>query len=102
MVPRRFIVSQRVAASAGGTVAKSGDIVLARVGRNLSLKVARVSRGSVLISDCIWVLEPFPGQAEALFNNLTSLEGRALLDAAAHGVGARFLTANSLLKLSFS
>lgn len=98
-VPRRFVLNKEYQGVVAGTTARAGDVLVARVGRNLSDKICRVGRGVVAVSDCFLVLRPNPGEEDKLFKVLTSPRGRSAIDAIAHGVGARFITANALMTL---
>lgn len=95
-VSRAFCIESPGKVPKNAVAAQPGDILLARVGRNFSEKVAEVERGFVPISDCVFALRPKPGQGKKLMAFLSSTEGRAALNAAAHGVGARFITVNAL------
>lgn len=81
------------------TIAREGDILLARVGRNLTSKIALVKKGSSLISDCIFRLEVPYHYREKVFNFLVSETGREQLSKRAHGTGASYLTTAMLLQL---
>lgn len=98
-VPRQFRLTKEAHQAVSGLVAVPGDILLARVGRNLEQKVCTVTRGAVAVSDCILVLRVEPKHQVRALNYLTSTMGRAALLAAAHGVGASFITIESLLSL---
>jgi type I restriction enzyme M protein len=82
-----------------GPVAQPGDIVIARVGRNLHEKVAMVARGRYAISDCIFLIRPKAGRGKQILDFLRSEYGREALAATAHGVGAKFITATALSDL---
>lgn len=99
-VPKEFLLKCTI--NVDGVIAHSGDILLARVGRNLSSKICMVKNGSVVVSDCIFILrikEPF---RDLVFRYLRSDSGRRALDTAAHGVSAKFLTTNALLDLKYN
>lgn len=98
-VPPHFLLSKKAARAATGVLSQAGDILLARVGRNLEHKACKVSRGTVVVSDCVLVLRVDPEYRERAFTFLTSKAGRAALFAASHGVGARFITTEALLCL---
>lgn len=100
-VPKAYRLSRKTEETATGIIASTGDILLARVGRNLSLKVCMVRSGRVAISDCILLLKVVPEYQEAILTYLRSDSGRLALEAASHGVGAKFITKNSLLELTF-
>lgn len=99
-VPNEFVLSQAVAEELPGAVARAGDILLARVGRNLEEKVCSVTRGFVAISDCVFVLRVQAEYRTRVLSRLLSSDGRKALAALSHGVGARFITVDSLLNLS--
>ena len=98
-IPRKFLLNKEHRRVIAGATARAGDVLVARVGRNLSGKICRVVRGVVAVSDCFLVLRPNPGEQDNLFKALTSPRGRSAIDAIAHGVGARFITANALMTL---
>ncbi|MEY0889487.1 class I SAM-dependent DNA methyltransferase [Providencia rettgeri] len=80
-------------------VANSGDILLARVGRNLSKKITLVTYGEMAISDCIYkIVVPIKWRT-IVFEYLCSEAGRASLMARTRGTGARYLTKSMLLSL---
>ncbi len=97
-IPSGFQVPPREVEALGGNYASKGDILVARVGRNLSRKVVLVDKGPVLITDCFFSLSP-KGSPEEILQLLTSDTGRAQLDRISQGVGARFITAARLLDL---
>lgn len=99
VVPRQFWLTKEEQHTASGVLAQPGDILLARVGRNLDQKVSTVTRGTVAVSDCILVLRVEPKYQESALSYLTSAKGRAALLAASHGVGAAFITMDALLSL---
>lgn len=80
-------------------VASSGDILIARIGRNLSKKITLVTCGEMAISDCIYkIIVPIKWR-EIVFEYLCSEAGRASLIARTQGTGARYLTKSMLLSL---
>lgn len=99
-VPSDFVLSKAMAETLPGAVARAGDILLARVGRNLEQKVCSVTRGFVAISDCVFVLRVKAEYRKRVLKRLQSADGRKALSALSHGVGARFITVESLLNLS--
>ena len=98
-VPRQFWLTTNAQRCAAGVFARPGDILLARVGRNLEQKVTTVTRGVVAVSDCILILRVEPKHQGRAFKYLTSTTGRSALLAASHGVGARFITIEALMSL---
>jgi type I restriction enzyme M protein len=101
-VPSSFVLSKQDSSVATGLVAMPGDILVARVGRNLEGKVCRVRRGYVILSDCIFALRVLPEYREPVFSFLTSQAGRDALASASHGVAARFITTEALLNIKIS
>ncbi|MRR56447.1 MAG: hypothetical protein EG822_18435 [Deltaproteobacteria bacterium] len=99
--PPAFRLSHENNETTTEVVASPGDILVARVGRNLSQKVCMVRSGRVAISDCIWLLRVVPEHREAILAYLRSAKGRNALEAACHGVGAKFITKSALLEITF-
>ena len=100
-VPTKFIQSANKTTSLRETykIAKAGDILIARIGRNLHEKICLLPRGTCVISDCIFAVRTAPEHREALLTYLLSDDGRAALKAASHGVGAKYLTRSDVLGL---
>lgn len=82
-----------------GIIAQKGDILLARVGRSLHLKVAYVQEGQSFISDCVYRIRVQPKDRAKVLKALSSSNGSSLLLAASHGVGAKVLSKRDLLAL---
>ncbi|KAI3594345.1 hypothetical protein D9X30_0577 [Cupriavidus sp. U2] len=100
-VPREFRLPRALATSnEGAIVASKGDILIARVGRNLEQKVAVVASGKIVLSDCVFRLKPKSGKYTELIEFLCSDAGRNQLSALSHGVSAKFITKKALLNLS--
>ncbi len=101
-VPNRFYLSNKNASLYDGRVAEKGDILIGRVGRNLSSKICMVSRkGFVPISDCVIALRAKECIRDELFKFLRSAHGRECIETGAKGVGAKFITASSLSEIKF-
>ena len=81
------------------TVAGPGDILIARVGRNIGDKLIGVSHGYVAISDCIFRLRVQPEHQMIAMQTLSSATGMEWLRCHAYGVAARHLNKADLLKL---
>ncbi|NIJ07616.1 type I restriction enzyme M protein [Sphingomonas vulcanisoli] len=80
-------------------VAEAGDILMARVDRNLHEKVAIVESGRAAVTDCIYRVR-VPAEVRAsVFDALRSPVGTASLRAATKGVSARLLGKADLLDL---
>lgn len=101
-VPRKFITKKTETTTGNFIFAQKGDILIGRVGRNLNQKIWRVTTGSVIISDCIFLLRIDPIYADRVFDFLISANGRECLAGIAHGVGASFITTDALLDISIS
>lgn len=101
-VPSSFVLRKQDSSVATGMVAIPGDILIARVGRNLESKVCIVRKGYVILSDCIFALRVLPAYREPVLSFLTSQSGRDALASASHGVAARFITTEALLNIKIS
>lgn len=101
IVPDKYTLVNDTQEIGNKIFAEHGDILVARVGRNLNRKVCRVRSDRVAISDCILTLRILPIYRETVFTYLRSNAGRQALDAASHGVGAKFITVQSLLDITF-
>lgn len=74
-------------------VAKPGDILIARVGRRCLGRIARVTSGQAIVSDCIIVIRPENEEsAREIWYKLTMPDTKALLYKRSLGVGAKYLT----------
>ncbi|WP_083469102.1 N-6 DNA methylase [Methylobacterium variabile] len=80
-------------------LATAGDILLARVDRQLHRKVGLVIEGAAPITDCIYRIRLPQTMRTAVLSALSSDEGRNLLYSAARGVSARMLSKHDLLHL---
>lgn len=81
--------------------AEAGDILIARVGRNLDTKIVGVRSGSALLTDCVYRLRAPPNERRRLLRNLSSPKGRAWLRSQAYGVGATHIAKASLQAFSY-
>lgn len=98
-----FYITKRESARNKRPTAIYGDILLARVGRNLSEKIAIVElEGEVIVSDCILILRIIDTYRLEVFNFLTSTRGREYLKAISKGVGAQYITAKSVAEIKYS
>jgi type I restriction enzyme M protein len=100
-IPKRLLIPKSKISAVKGVVAQAGDILLARVGRNLQEKVCMLKSGYMSVSDCIFVLRVPIQHRVSLFDYLRSKQGRSVLDSAARGVSARFLTTEAILEIPF-
>lgn len=80
-------------------IAEVGDILMARVDRELHQKITRVAKGSAAITDCVYRIRLPEQHRMAAFKALTSPDGRERIKATTKGVGARLLGKGELLDL---
>lgn len=100
-VPDKFLINEAEALGLGQFVryAKSGDVLIARIGRNLHEKAVILRHGFCVVSDCVFVLRPRQSQLKTLESYFASEECKATLGAVSHGVGAKYITRTDVLKL---
>lgn len=77
--------------------AQAGDILLARVGRNLEHKVLGVRGGLAVLTDCVYRIRVPSVIAKTVLTQLSSDQGRAWLASRSYGVGAKQLSMADLL-----
>lgn len=80
-------------------VAEAGDILMARVDRDLHEKIAFVAKGKAAITDCVYRIRLPERYREIAFRALSCPNGRARIKATTKGVGARLLGKGELLDL---
>lgn len=101
-VPSRFYIRSADESVYPGKLATTGDILVARVGRNLSSKICMVDQeGFVPISDCLIALRANKDNRSELFDFLRSERGRSSIETVSKGVGAKFVTADALREIIF-
>ena len=100
-VPSKFIQSRKKLKSLPHNIkiAEKGDILLARIGRNLQDKVCSVKQTGCVISDCVYALRVAPSYRELVISYLNSEIGKQAIAASSHGVGAKYLARSDLLSL---
>jgi type I restriction enzyme M protein len=101
-MPAAFTLSRKVASAWPTSMAQQGDILVARVGRNLESKICMVRGGFAIVSDCVLVLRVDASYRERVFRFLSGAQGRQALGSASHGVAARFITSEALLNIEMS
>lgn len=101
VVSRKFNMPVPLAKLGKLNLAKPGDILVGRVGRNFEEKVCIVKSGTVAVSDCIFILRVAPEYRDSVFAYLKSSRGREALSFSSHGVGAKFLTIDALQNILF-
>ena len=80
-------------------VAEVGDILMARVDRDLHDKITLIETGKVAITDCVYRIRVPQSYQKSVFSALTSQIGRDSIRAATKGVGARLIGKGDLLDL---
>jgi type I restriction enzyme M protein len=78
-------------------IAEPGDILMARVDRDLQNKVTIVATGRAAITDCVYRIRLPKRHQKRAFASLTSTEVRKRIQAVTKGVGARLIGKNDLL-----
>lgn len=81
-----------------GIVAKKGDILLSRVGKRTIGRIAFITKGECLISDCIFRIRVEKKYQQLVFQSLTSSLGNEWMQAYSHGVCAKVISKSDLLK----
>lgn len=76
--------------------AKTGDILMCRVGKRVVGKVAIVKSGKVVFSDCIYRITVPKRYRQAVLKSFLSQEGKAWLNAFAHGVCSQVISKSDL------
>lgn len=80
------------------TYAQPGDILLARVGRNLEIKIVGVGAGLPILTDCVFRLRVVPKYRELVLNQLSSVRGRDWIASRAYGVSAKQISKTDILQ----
>lgn len=78
--------------------AVAGDVLVARVGRNLEHKVIGVAQGTVALTDCLYKVTVPLELKDSLLTQLHSTFGREWLASRSYGVSAKQLTKADLLE----
>lgn len=78
---------------------RPGDILVARVGRSIPDKIARVEAGIGAISDCVYRLRCPPRHTDRVWRGLRSQTGRSQIEAGLSGLTTRVLPMSALLAL---
>ncbi len=80
-------------------IAEPGDILVARVGRNLERKIVGVARGRRPISDCLFRVRVAPSHRKAVLKALLCKKTSEWIAAHAYGVAARQFSKSDLLRV---
>lgn len=91
--------NQTAAPASGEIMAELGDILLARVGRDLHTRICMVQGGAMPITDCIYRIRVPESIRDQVFRSLISEDGREMIRSRSHGVSARHLPKDYLLDL---
>ena len=83
----------------GRRIAEPGDILLARVDRDLHKKICVVASGRAVLTDCIYRIRVPATWRDTVIRGLLSGAGQAALLRVSRGVGARMLNKEDLLDL---
>ena len=102
VVPSKFLQPLKKLANLPPNIkfAIKGDILIARIGRNLQDKICLVPRGGCVISDCVYALRVNAPYHDAVMAYLTGAAGRRALEASSHGVGAKYISRGDLFSLN--
>lgn len=79
--------------------ARTGDILLSRVGRNLEDKICLVNSGVADVTDCVYIIRAPAIHRNRIFKSLSSGLAHLWLKEIAHGVSARQLPKTDLLNI---
>ncbi|WP_343577267.1 N-6 DNA methylase [Pseudomonas sp.] len=82
--------------------ASPGDIIIARVGRNLESKIVGVESGFPMLSDCLYRLRCPANHRDNLLRQLCSEAGQAWIVSRVYGVSARQLSKSDLMGFPLS
>lgn len=80
-------------------MAEIGDILLARVDRELHRKICLIVQGKAVITDCVYRIRVSPNWRQSVSRALLSPHGQSELIRASRGVGARMLNKEDLLNM---
>lgn len=83
----------------GYLIARPGDILLARVGRNLSQKIALINSGYAIVSDCLFIIRSQTQEQQSIFDYLVSEQGQTTIESLTYGVAARQISKKQLCNL---
>jgi type I restriction enzyme M protein len=79
--------------------AEPGDILVARVDRNLHRKVCIVTHGKSPVTECVFRIRLAPQWQQPVLRALTSPAGKARLQSTARGVAARMIARSDLVRM---
>ncbi|MCF8582551.1 hypothetical protein L2X67_22510, partial [Enterobacter ludwigii] len=76
--------------------AEAGDLILARVGRNLHTKICIIKKGRMPITDCLFRIRGNREVLDRIYKTFCSEYGQAFMKAMMSGVSAKHITLSSL------
>lgn len=80
-------------------VAREGDILMCRVGKRCVGKIAYITQGNIVISDCIYRIRVPEGVRMQLIHYFNSSEGQEWIKTMSHGVCSKVISKIDLLAL---
>ncbi|WAW10991.1 N-6 DNA methylase [Oxalobacter vibrioformis] len=96
-IPTKFNIKNSLLNPPSYLTTVPGDILLARVGRNLDKKICYVRQGEALITDCIFLIRVQKEFSQKVYQALSSIKGRHWIRSAARGVSALHIAKSDLL-----
>lgn len=93
----RLTSAQKKKLPSSARIAKKGDILIARIGRNFENKILMIGSGSCVISDCIFKLQVPEEFRAIIFKAFACSEGKKYLMSVRRGVGANYLCKADIL-----
>lgn len=82
--------------------AQPGDILMARVGRNLESKIFGINAGYPVLSDCVYLIRVPESIKETVLKQLSSPPGQAWIRSRCYGVSAKHISKADILKFPIS
>lgn len=95
------IVSDHRVFPVNTSIARAGDILLARVGTRVLGKAVKIKEGYIAYSDCIYCIRVPEKFQDRLFYQFLSGQGQAWFKANSKGVGAQLISKRDLLNFPF-
>lgn len=82
-------------------IARPGDILIARVGRDCYKKIAKIKSGYAVISDCIFIIRANEIlYRNSIYNYFVSDQGQSVLNSISYGVSAMQISMKDLKNVS--
>lgn len=80
-------------------VARPGDILIARVGRDFFKKIANVVSGYAVVSDCLFIIRSDKKYSKKIFKHMSSKDGQLKVSELSYGVAAAQMSMKQLAHL---